>query len=65
MLPKAIFFDLDDTIIPLKGTANDTWNIILRYQNIIWILIFIIIAGLVALICVDNKERISTFLRKF
>jgi len=28
MLPQAIIFDLDDTIISLKGTANDTWKII-------------------------------------
>lgn len=28
MLPKAILFDLDDTIISLKGTANETWKII-------------------------------------
>lgn len=28
MLPKALIFDLDDTIVCLKGTANDTWKII-------------------------------------
>ncbi|WP_066505325.1 HAD family hydrolase [Abyssisolibacter fermentans] len=27
MLPKAIIFDLDDTIISLKGTANETWQL--------------------------------------
>ncbi|WDV47853.1 HAD family hydrolase [Clostridiaceae bacterium M8S5] len=28
MLPNAIIFDLDDTIISLKGTANETWKLI-------------------------------------
>lgn len=28
MLPKGIIFDLDDTLISLKCTANDTWKII-------------------------------------
>lgn len=28
MLPKAIIFDLDDTIISLKETANETWQLI-------------------------------------
>ncbi|GMQ64687.1 HAD family hydrolase [Vallitalea maricola] len=27
MLPKAIIFDLDDTILSLKGTANETWQL--------------------------------------
>lgn len=48
-------------------TPKDLENLqtIIRYQNIIWILIFIIIAGLIALICIDNKTRISRLLRKF
>lgn len=39
MLPEAIIFDLDDTLISLKGTANDTWKLIVgeyseRNENI-------------------------------
>ena len=53
----------------LVGVASPTdiekFNTIAFYQNIIWILITTIILGLIALIYIENKNKILKFINNF
>ncbi len=56
----SIVIDADSTPSEIKRFSN-----IIKYQNITWVLIAAMILGLIALLCIENKNKITAFIKNF